>query len=396
VSFLSLLPNFSKDVLHGGETVVTLLLTMFCLGVAAGSLLCERLSRRRLELGLVPLGSIGISLFALDLAIAAVPFEDNVAAGALLSVGAFLESPGGVRLCLDLFGIAVFSGFYTVPLYTLVQQRSAVAVRSRVIAGNNILNALFMVASSLVLVGLLSAGVPIPGIFVTLALMNVAVAAYIYTVIPEFLLRFVAFALAHVLYRLRMRGDERIPLEGAAVLVANHVSFIDWLLIASTSARPVRFVMDHSFMQVPVLRWLFRDAKVIPIAPAREDPEVLAHAFERISAELSLGELVCIFPEGRITSDGEMAPFRPGIERVVANNPVPVVPVAIVGMWGSFFSRKGGPAMSRPFRRIRSRVGIVVGEPVPPEQVTAHGLAERVAALGGFPVPAPDAPPTAT
>jgi len=395
VSFLSLLPSFSKDVLHGAESVVTLFLAVFCVGIGVGSMLCERLSRRRLELGLVPLGSIGISLFALDLALASRPFGAAFAEGALLPVVRFLSAPGGLRVALDLFGLAVFSGFYTVPLVTLVQQRSATAERSRVIAGNNILNALFMVVSSVLLVALLAAGVSIPWIFVLLALLNLAVAAYIYTVIPEFLLRFVAWMLAHVLYRLELEGDERIPDEGPAVLVANHVSFVDWLLVASASARPVRFVMDHAFMRVPVLKWLFRDARVIPIAPARDDPALLEEAFDRIAAELADGELVCVFPEGRITRDGRMAPFRPGVERIVERTPVPAVPIALVGMWGSFFSRHGGAAMRRPFRRVWSRVRVEVGEPVPPEAVSAHDLALRVAALGGFEPPEPyedDAP----
>ena len=171
-SFLSLLPNFSKDVLGGGETVVTLCLATFCVGIGAGSMLCERFSRRHLELGLVPLGSIGISLFAIDLAFSGWRFTAP-AEGSFLSVAGFLGAPGGLHVLFDLFMIAVFSGFYTVPLMTFIQQRSAASERSRVIAGNNILNALLMVLSSLMLVAMLAADVSIPGIFLTLALLNV-------------------------------------------------------------------------------------------------------------------------------------------------------------------------------------------------------------------------------
>ncbi len=354
-------------------------------------MLCERLSRRHLELGLVPLGSIGISVFAVDLAFSGWRFAAPPN-GVLLTASEFLRESGGVHVLVDLFMIAVFAGFYTVPLMTFIQQRSASAERSRVIAGNNILNSLFMVASSLLLVTLLAREVSIPGIFLILALLNIAVAIYIYTVIPEFLLRFVAWCLANVLYRVRLEHPERVPSQGAAVLVVNHVSFIDWLLMASASPRPLRFVMTEEYARMPVVRILFRGAKVIPIAPAAKDPVLLQRAYDRIVSELDEGELVCIFPEGQITSDGSLAPFRPGIERIVERMPVPVIPVALIGLWGSFFSRKGGSAMTRPFRRFWSRVMVRVGAAVPPEAVTAQGLAERVASLGGWAVPPPYEP----
>ena len=391
-SFLSLLPNFCKDVLGGGETVVTLGLATFCVGIGSGSMLCERLSRRHLELGLVPLGSIGISVFAIDLAFSGWRFTPP-ADGTLLSVAEFLARPVGIHVLFDLFMIAVFSGFYTVPLMTFIQQRSAGAVRSRVIAGNNILNALLMVISSVVLMGLLAWEVTIPGIFLLLALLNAAVALYIYTVIPEFLLRFAAWCLANILYRVRVDHPDRIPSEGAAVLAVNHVSFIDALLVSSASPRPVRFIMDVEFARLPLVRFLFRGAKVIPIARASEDPELLRRAYDRIAEELAAGELVCIFPEGGITSDGALAPFRHGIERIVKRTPVPVVPMALVGLWGSFFSRKGGRAMSRPFRRFWSRVEIRVGEEMAPEGLTAQAVVERIAELGDWEVPPPHQPP---
>jgi 1-acyl-sn-glycerol-3-phosphate acyltransferase len=375
-SFLSLLPNFSKDVLGGSETVVTLCLATFCIGIGTGSMLCERLSRRHLELGLVPLGSIGISVFAIDLAFSGWRFAAS-ANGGLLTVAQFMREPGGAHVLIDLFMIAVFSGFYTVPLMTFIQQRSASAERSRVIAGNNILNALLMVLSSFMLVGLLAAAVSIPGIFLILAMLNIAVAIYIYTVIPEFLLRFVAWCLANIMYRVRVEHPERIPVQGAAVMTANHASFIDWLLIASASPRPVRFVMDAEYSRLPLIRFLFRNAKVIPIAPASADPEFLERAYERIAEELAVGELVCVFPEGGISSDGELAPFRRGIEHIVERTRVPVVPVALVGLWGSYFSRKGGRAMTRPFRRFWSRVEIKVGEEIAPEAVTAQVVQMR-------------------
>lgn len=389
-SFLSLLPNFSKDVMFGSETVVTLYLSTFCVGIGVGSMLCERLSRRRLELGLVPLGSIGMSLFAFDLAVAGGRFFGPID-GHLMAVNEYLRQPGAIRVLVDLFMIAVSAGFYTVPLMTFIQQRTAAVHRSRVIAGNNIINSALMVLSSVMLFAALAAGRTIPSLFFGLGVLNALVAVYIYTVIPEFLLRFVAWCLANVVYRLDVSGEEHIPPDGPAVLVANHVSFVDWLIVASVAPRPVRFVMTHEFARLPLVRFLMRDAKVIEIAPRSVDPELKRRAFDRIAAELADGEIVALFPEGGITPDGELQPFRPGIEAIVRRTPVPVVPIAVVGMWGSFFSRWGGRAMTRPFRRFWSRVEVRIGEPVPPDGVTAEGLAGRVAELGGW-----DPPPSET
>ena len=139
--------------------------------------------------------------------------------------------------------------------------------------------------------------------------------------------------------------------------------------------------MYHGLLKLPLLGWIFRDAKVIPISPARENAQVVRDAFDRIAAELEAGELVCIFPEGSLTTDGQLRPFRPGVERIVRRTPVPVVPMALVGMWGSFFSRQGGKALRRPFRRVWSRVQLVIGPPLPPEEVSAEGVARRIAAL---------------
>jgi hypothetical protein len=395
---LSLLPTYCRDVLHAGENVVTLFLALFCLGIGVGSMLCERLSGRKVELGLVPLGSLGMTFFAADLFLTGVPATSAAATGPLLDVRQFLGSWAGVRIALDLALLALFSGFYIVPLSTFIQERSDPSERSRIIAGQNVLSAAFMVLASLVLAGLLAVKLSVPRIFLVLAVLNATVAVYIYKVIPEFTFRFIAWLVASVMYRMQVRHRERIPLEGPAVLVCNHVSFVDWLVIASASRRPLRFVMHHGFMKIPLLGWLFRDAKVIPIASAREDAETMSEAFERIAAELEAGEVVCIFPEGRLTTDGELSPFRPGIERIIERTPVPVLPMAIRGMWGSFFSRHGGKPLRRPFRRVWSRIELIIGEPVAPALVSAADLARRVAALGDFAPPREiaTAPPVAT
>ena len=384
-AFLALFIPWAKNVLHADEHVVTLFLALFSIGVGVGSMLCERLSFNRLELGLVPLGSIGISLFALDLAFASGPAAAAapLAGAALQGVSEFLAKPTSWRIVADLMLLSMSAGLFIVPLYTCIQTWAAPGERSRVIAVNNIVNAVFIVGYAAVQIAML-AWLSVPQIFAVLALANACVALYIYTVIPEFTLRFMAYMLTRGAYRLRVLGRHHIPEEGPALLVCNHVSFVDWLFIAGAVRRPPRFVMWAGFAKHPLMRALVDQAKLVPIASAKEDPEALHRAMDQIAADLAAGELVCIFPEGKLTGDGEVAEFKAGVEHILARTPVPVVPMALRGLWGSYFSRKDGPALSRPFRRgLWSPVDLVIGEPVPAAEATAAGLRERVLALRG-------------
>jgi 1-acyl-sn-glycerol-3-phosphate acyltransferase len=380
-TYLAQLPNFTKVNLGGNEQVVTLLLTVFSVGIGVGSLLCERLSGRRVELGLVPFGSIGLTIFGIDLFFAVPEYHVT---SVVLDAASFLHAPGNARVLFDILLLGLFGGFYIVPLYALVQQRSEPSHRSRVIAANNIINALFMVLSAAMAILILNAGLSIPQLFLVIAAMNAAVALYIYTLVPEFLMRFIVWMLIHTLYRIRKAGLEYIPDTGPVVLVCNHVSFVDALVIAGCIRRPVRFVIDHRIYKAPVLNFVFRTAGAIPIAPGREDPEMLKRAYDRISRYLEEGEVVCIFPEGALTPDGEMRTFRPGIMKIIRRNPVPVVPMALRGLWGSFFSRKGGAAMKNKLPRpLFYKIGLALGPPIPPAEVSAADLRERVAALRG-------------
>jgi 1-acyl-sn-glycerol-3-phosphate acyltransferase len=377
--FLAQFPGLGHEVLGGDEHVVTLLLAIFSIGIGAGCMLCERMSGDTIELGLVPLGSIGLTLFALDLHFAA----DAAAGGTGVTVGTFLSHWRYWRVAFDLALIGVFGGFFIVPLLAMVQHRSEPTHRTRIIAGNNILNAAFMVLAAILGIALRQAGLDIPDLFLFTAVVNALVAVYIYTLLPEFLMRFIIYMVVNVVYRVRHRGLENLPDEGAVVLVANHVSFVDALVLAATVRRPVRFVMDHTIFKIPVLNFVFRTGRAIPIAGRKEDPAMMERAFDQVASALEAGDVVCVFPEGRITTTGDMNGFRPGIERIVQRTPVPVVPMALRGLWGSFFSRKDGPAMRHPFRRFWSKIEVVAGMPVPPEAVTAAGLEAQVAALRG-------------
>jgi 1-acyl-sn-glycerol-3-phosphate acyltransferase len=379
--FLAQFPVYAKNVLGGDETSVTLLLVMFTVGIGLGSMLCEKLSGQHVEIGLVPFGSIGLTLFGIDLFFASPALSP---AAAPLAIGTLLGVPTTWRVLVDLFALGLFGGFFIVPLYVLIQLRSAPEQRARIIAANNILNALFMVVGALAAAGLLGNGVTIPALFAIAALCNALVAIYIYSLVPEFMLRFIAWLLVHSIYRLEQQGLEHIPHDGPAVLICNHVSFVDPIVIAAASRRPIRFVMDHRIFRMPLIGFIFRHMRTIPIAPAREDAALMEQAFAEVARALDDGDLVGVFPEGSITSSGELLPFRPGVQRIVTRTPVPVVPMALRGLWGSFFSRKDGPAMSRPSHlRPFSKIGLVVGAPVAPATATPERLQALVAELRG-------------
>ncbi len=386
--FLTSLAPFAREVLGGNEAVVTLLLAVFSIGIGVGAVLTDRLSGDKVEIGLVPLGSIGMTLFAADLYFASralVPGTGSIDAGTLHE---FLGRDGAWRIVIDLALLSIFAGFYSVPLYALIQSRAQKTHVARIVAANNILNAVFIVVASIAAAALLGGGLTIPELFLVAALMNAAVAAYIYLLVPEFLLRFVAWLVVHALYRVRSVGTERLPESGPVVLVCNHVSFVDAIVIMGESPRPIRFVMDHNIFRIPVLSTFFNQLKAIPIASARVDPETLQQAQQRIQHALEEGEMVCIFPEGRITDTGELYPFKQGVRRIVERNPVPVIPMALRGLWGSFFSRYGGEAFSLPVdarlrRGLRSKLEFIVGEPVPPAIATPELLMQRVQELRG-------------
>jgi len=354
---LSQLPDYAKSILQGSETTVTVLLATFSVGVGVGSLLCERLSGHKVEIGLVPLGSIGLTIFGADL---------------------YLES----RTYLDLFLMGVFGGFYIVPLYALIQSRTPKSHLSRVVAGNNILNAVFMAVGALFAIAMIRMGFSVTAILLAAALLNALVAVYIYTLVPEFLMRFMVWILVHTVYRVRRAGLERVPDDGPAVIVCNHVSYVDALVITAACRRPIRWVMDHRIFRIPFLSFFFRTVRAIPIAPAKEDPEGLQQAYDAIAAALEAGDLVGLFPEGRLTADGEMSPFRPGIAQIVARTPVPVIPMALSGLWESVFARNP-ERLRNAGKLLYKRISLAVGDPVSPGAATPEHLHDLVLDLRG-------------
>ncbi len=375
-TYLVQLPNYTKTTLGGNEEVVTLLLTLFTAGIGTGSLLCNWLSGKKIEIGLVPFGSIGLTLFGIDLYFS----QPDVLPTTVMGLQAFLTN-GNIRLIVDIVMLGFFGGLYIVPLMALVQQRSEAEHMSRVIAGNNIINALMMVLSAIVAIVMLSSGYTIAQLFLLVAIFNALVAIYIYSLVPEFFMRFIVWMLIHSIYHVRATGLDKIPEEGPAVLVCNHVSYVDALIIAGCIRRPVRFVMYYKIYNLPILHFVFKTAKTISIAGKYENEDLLNKAFDDIDEALADGDLVCIFPEGKLTADGELNTFRDGVERILEKRSVSVVPMALQGLWGSAFSRQKSKIFYRLFKGFKSSIGLVVGDLVEPQRVSAKMLQDRVLVL---------------
>jgi 1-acyl-sn-glycerol-3-phosphate acyltransferase len=364
---LTLIPLYSRNVLNGSEGVTTFLLAAFSVGIGVGSQLCEKLSSGRMELGWVPLGSLGMTIFALDFSL--LRFDPTIKRDAM----ALVHSPQTVRMLIDLAGIAVSAGLFIVPLYTFIQKRSADATRSRLVAGNSLWNSMFIILGTGVIFVSLGKKVPLPDLFFWVAVVNILVAVAAYRKLPEFTLRLYVVLICKVFYNLRVHNAERVPEEGACVIVANHVTLVDWLFLASGTDRPVRFVMYHVYYNMPVAHYVFRDGGAIPIGSGKTHPELLDQAFESIHEALQNGEMVIIFPEGKLTDDGEVDEFRKGVERILERDPVPVLPMGLKGLWGTRWSR----SPDRKFH-FRPPIDLVVGEMLPPEELTADALRHEV------------------
>lgn len=378
ITYVTQLPNFVRYELGGNEQVYVLLLALFSIGIGAGSFLCERLSGRIVEIGLVPIGSLGLTIFGIDIFFTHTVVENEE----LIAPMVFAGSGNNIRVMIDIFMLGVFGGIYIVPLFALVQQRSEAKKRARIIAANNVLNALFMVIATGFSIFALSSGLNIAELFLVMAIMNAVVALWIFMLVPEFIMRLLVWLLIHTIYRVKKTDLEKIPDEGACVLICNHVSFIDALILAGCVKRPIRFVMYYKIFKIPVLSFIFKTANAIPIAGARENPELMEQAFNQVSSALDEGEVVCIFPEGKITDDGTMNPFKQGVIKIIEKNPVPVVPLALRGLWGSFFSRRYGAAMKKFFPRgFFNQIELVAGEKIPAEDASLNYLEESVTVL---------------
>ncbi|MFT6723697.1 MAG: 1-acyl-sn-glycerol-3-phosphate acyltransferase, partial [Arenicella sp.] len=375
---LTLFPVFAIEVLNGTPKVAIALLATFTIGIALGSLACSIFSAGRVELGLVPIGALGMSLFTWNLSSASIDPGDQMRT--LVQV---LAEPGVLMVLFNLVMIAFFAGLFIVPLYTYMQTKSRESERSRIIAVNNIINALFMIVAGGLGIALDAAGFSVMEIFKIVAFLNVIVAIYILATIPEYFLRLLSWLLAHCIYRIKKEDLNKIPETGAALLVCNHVSFFDPPILLGILPRPARFVMWYSFYELPIIGRLFQWLKSIPIGNRRERPELVKQAFDTIAEELEAGRLVVVFPEGSITRDGEVSKFQPCIDEIVKRTPVPVIPLALRGVWGTWASRKRGSALKGLPRGFMKKLTVVAGDPVAPEDATRLSMHAKVTALRG-------------
>ncbi|EPC01807.1 hypothetical protein L861_21515 [Litchfieldella anticariensis FP35 = DSM 16096] len=370
---LTLLPAWVRDNFGGNEAALNLLLAAFALGVGVGALLCAHFSAGRLETGLVSLGGMLLGIASLYLA-SLTPMAVNMDGMAfLMGSDRFWQMFVGFTL------VGIGGGLYSVPLYTLVQLISREEQRSRMLGAVNMLSALAVILAvgygSVMLVWL---GTGLRGIVAGLGVMGLFVGAGLLLRRPRPVLRLLIFALIHVIYRLRFHGRQHIPVRGPALVVCNHVSFMDALVLGGASPRPLRFLMDQPIYESPWLNWWFRIVGAIPVDSDRRDPGNVRRALNEVSHALREGEVVMLFPEGRLTPDGEIQGFRRGLEMILSRDPVPVVPAGLAGLWGSWTSHYGGRALTKPPRRFRARVALSFGEPLSSREARSPLLEKRV------------------
>ena len=375
---LTMFPVFAVDVLSGNPKVAILLLTVFTLGIALGSLACSKFSSGRVEVGLVPIGGLGISLFTWLLGGVDVPEATE-----LRTLFEVLAIPGALWAIFYLIMIAFFSGLFIVPLYTFMQTRSAEHQRSRVIAVNNIINSLFMVVAGGLGILLVSMGLTVLQVFKVVAILNLIVTIFIICSISHYFIRHICWLLTHAAYRPKLENFHHIPEQGPALIVCNHVSFFDPPILYAHLPRPAKFLMWYGFYELPIIGRCFSWVKAIPIGTRKKRPDLVEQAFDEIAAELESGGLVVVFPEGGITRDGDMNKFQPGIDQIIKRTPVPVIPVAIRGMWGTWSSRHLGNAFRGIPKSLFKKITLAAGEPVAPEQANRLSMLEKVEALRG-------------
>ncbi len=376
-TYLTQFPNFTKLHLNGIETSVSFLLALFSIGIALGSLACDRLSHHRVELGIVPIGSFGITVFG-ALMVCSIPdtlplfssFEDFITHKALW--------PTFVYLLL----LGASGGLFIVPLYALVQQKAKRAQCARVIAALNIYNSLFMVCSAILgIVCLTVLDLSILQLFLLLALGNFIVTLSLFYQLPIVAVRFLVWVITHTMYRVKHINLHNLPNEGGALIVCNHVSYMDALLLSAVSPRLIRFVMEEDYANYRPVRRFLKRAGVIPISSKRRGS--IRKAFDEVETALQEGHIVCIFPEGRLSSDGEVAEFMRGMDIILRRSPVPVIPMALKGLWGSYFSRFKGRACCGMPSRFWSKLEVEAGTPVDPKSATADYMRDRVIELRG-------------
>ncbi|CDU13009.1 MFS transporter [Vibrio coralliirubri] len=376
-AYLTQFPNFTKLHLNGTESSVAFLLALFSVGIAIGSLACDKLSNHRIEIGIVPMGSLGISIFGLLMAISIPESLPDFS-----SFHQFVTNSELWPLFAYLLLLGISGGIFIVPLYSLMQLRAKPDERAQVIAGLNIYNSLFMVGSAVLGIVCLSVlELSIPQLFILLAVGNTLVMLYLFYQVPIYAFRFFTWVVTHTMYRVKHKNLHHLPEKGGALIVCNHVSYMDALLLSAVCPRLIRFVMEEDYTKLPPIRRFLKRAGVIPISATNRNS--IRNAFKEVERALHEGHIVCIFPEGKLTSDGEVAEFMRGMELIIKRSPVPVIPMALKGLWGSYFSRYKGRACKGLPTRFWTKLEIEAGEPISPKEASCETLRQSVSDLRG-------------
>ncbi len=351
-ALLSILPALCKELFQGSETVGTMFMSTFTIGMGLGSIACSKFSGKRVEVGMVPLAAVGMSLFLLDLFWVCIHWDYHTLE--LLSIPDFFKLSGSIRAIFDLTMVTIFGGMFIIPQQAYMQRNSEPEYLARTIAANNIWNSVGMVVAAVTLMVLHSFKVTLPQIVGLIALANLCFAYVMYRFYTEEMWRFIAAALCKLMYNLKVEGEVNIPSKGPMIIASNHVTFVDWLFIMAVSPRPIRWVIDHVYFNLPILKTLFKHARLIPVATKKENPEVLEQSFGKMFDALENGECLGLFPEGFLTRDGKLRKFQPGIKKIVDQTKTEVIPVVINGAWGSFFSHEG-PGVFKGFSFFKRR-----------------------------------------
>ncbi|MFX4228086.1 MAG: MFS transporter [Porticoccaceae bacterium] len=380
-AYLTQIPTIVRYIGGGDESVVTLFLALFIIGVGLGCTLAAKLSGYLAEVGLAPLALLLLALSGLDLA-----QIDTHTPESLLSVSGFLGSPDGLRISLDILLIGIFGGAFALPMYTELQQASYVENRARIISINNVINAIFMVISAIIAIVMLGILQYHLSSYLTLiAFLNLLFSLFMFWRTPVQSLRFLAEVSSRLIYRVESSEIANLPEKGPALLICNHVSYADPIIIFGACKRPIRFIMAKDIRNKPMLKLVFEASRTLAICSPVEDRKTYEETIREAAESLKNGELVMIFPEGRLSPDGEIGQFRRGVEKLLEIAPVPVYPMAIRGIWGSFFSHGSGPAIKSGFHiRLRRRaIQLRVGAPLSPEGLNALIMQRKVEQLRG-------------
>ena len=346
-TFLAQFPTYAKDIIGGNEQLVTLFLTIFSVGIGIGSLLCNNLLRGEIVATYVPLGILGMTVFTIDLYFAS-QHTFNASPEEMIGAAAFLSHATSWRILADMFLISICSGIYIVPLYAILQSRSEISHRSRTIASNNILNALFMVVSALGTALMLVSGFSVTQVFLTVAILNAMVAVYICKLLPDALIKSFLQWLFSTLYKVEVKGLENYKkLENEKVIIiSNHLSYLDAALIAAYAPDKLTFAINTFVAKLWPVRILLFFVETFSLDPT--NPAATRSLIEKIKEKTR----VVIFPEGRITVTGSLMKIYEGPGMIADKAGAWILPVRIDGAQYSPFSRLRGKVRTQLFPKI--------------------------------------------